>query len=190
MIGRKSVHKEQDVNGQEKTRNSDQCCMKPSSVVKPSLSLSDSVLMMGKSGLPGRILKLILDEKPVVPSSYIRLAASYSIFSCSACAKNGCLSASVMDRHFAAANTLCLVVSVSSPKISATKRGLARIRCRNIKYALRGFFGAFGSFMLLLRDFPALRCAARKKILALDVIGSKSAHVGFVLPLPSLLHGL
>ena len=89
MIGRKSMHKDQDINGQEKKKNSDQCCMKPSSVVKPSLSLSDSVLMMGKSGLPGRILKLILDEKPVVPSSYIRLAASYSIFSCSACAKNG-----------------------------------------------------------------------------------------------------
>ena len=62
---------------------------KPSSVVKPSLSLSDSVLMIGKCGLPGRILKLILDENPVGPSSYIRLAASYSIFSCSACAKNG-----------------------------------------------------------------------------------------------------
>jgi hypothetical protein len=43
---------------------------KPSSVVKPSLSLSDSDLMMGKKcGLPGRMLKLTLDEKPVEPSS-------------------------------------------------------------------------------------------------------------------------
>ena len=90
MKGRKSRHKEQDFNGPRKDKKKkNQCCMKPSSVVKPSLSLSDSILMIGKSGLPGRILKLILDEKPVVPSSYNRLAASYSIFSCSACAKNG-----------------------------------------------------------------------------------------------------
>lgn len=33
--------------------------------------------------------------------------------------------------------------------------------CRNMKYALSGFFGAFGSLMLPLRDFPAFRCAAR-----------------------------
>jgi len=54
-----------------------------------SLSLSDSVLMIGKSGLPGRILKLIFDEKPVVPSSYIRLAAADAVCTCAACAKNG-----------------------------------------------------------------------------------------------------
>ena len=30
-----------------------------------------------------------------------------------------------------------------------------------MKYALRGFFGAFGSLMFPLRDLPALRCAVR-----------------------------
>ena len=67
-----------------------------------------------------------------------------------------------MERHLAAARTLCFVVSVSSPKTSLTKRGSERMRWRNIKYALRGFLGAFGSLMLPLRDFPALRWAVRK----------------------------
>lgn len=40
-------------------------------------------------GLPGKMLKLMLELYPVVPSSYILRAASYSSFSCSACAKNG-----------------------------------------------------------------------------------------------------
>ena len=61
------------------------------SSVKPSLSDSeDSVLTTEKCGLPGRILKLILEPKlGFEPSSYTRRAASYSIFSCSACARNG-----------------------------------------------------------------------------------------------------
>ena len=41
-------------------------------------------------GLPGRMLKLMLDGEPVVPSSYSFRAASYSSFSCSAWARNGC----------------------------------------------------------------------------------------------------
>ena len=63
---------------------------KPSSVLRSSLSLSKSNLMFEKPGLPGRMLKLMLDIGPVVPSSYSLRAASYSIFSCSACARNGC----------------------------------------------------------------------------------------------------
>lgn len=47
--------------------------------------------------------------------------------------KRTCLSASVMDRHFAAAKTLCLVVSVSSPNMSSTNLGFARMRCKNMK---------------------------------------------------------
>jgi hypothetical protein len=66
-----------------------------------------------------------------------------------------------MERHLAAARTLCFVVSDSSPKTSLTKAGSDRMRWRNMKYALSGFFGAFGSFMFPLRDFPALRCAVR-----------------------------
>lgn len=46
--------------------------------------------MMELIGLPGRMLKLMLELYPVVPSSYILRAASYSSFSCSAWAKNGC----------------------------------------------------------------------------------------------------
>lgn len=41
-------------------------------------------------GLPGRMLKFMLELYPTVPSSYILRADSYSSFSCSACAKNGC----------------------------------------------------------------------------------------------------
>lgn len=39
--------------------------------------------------VPDRMLKLMLELYPVVPSSYNLRAASYSSFSCSACAKNG-----------------------------------------------------------------------------------------------------
>lgn len=60
-----------------------------------------------------------------------------------------------------AASTLCFVVSVSSPNTSLTSSGSDRMRCRNIKYALSGFLGAFGSLMFPLRDLPARRCAVR-----------------------------
>ena len=42
-------------------------------------------------GLFGRMLKLMLEGEPVVPSSYSLRAASYSSFSCSAWARNGCV---------------------------------------------------------------------------------------------------
>lgn len=71
-------------------------------------------------------------------------------------------SSSVMERHLLAASTLCFVVSVSSPKTSITSSGSERMRCRNMKYALSGFFGALGSLMLPRRDLPALRWAVRK----------------------------
>jgi hypothetical protein len=41
-----------------------------------------------------------------------------------------------------------------------------------------------------LAGLSSFTLRSAKKILALDVIGSKSAHVSFVLPFPSLLHGL
>jgi hypothetical protein len=70
-------------------------------------------------------------------------------------------SSSLISLHRAAARTLCLVVSLSPPKTLSLHSGLSRTAFRNIKYALSGFFGAFGSFRFDLRERPSLRWAVR-----------------------------
>lgn len=111
MITRKRERKREETligkhiwkpKGSITTRNHERRRSATSSTREPSLSLSElktsvltdrsefSGMVAVWKGLPGKTLKLMLVPYPTVPSSYIFRAASYSNFSCSACARKGC----------------------------------------------------------------------------------------------------
>jgi hypothetical protein len=165
--------------------------------------------MVGNEGLPGRILKLMFEDPyDGEPSSYILLAASYSIFSCSAWARKGYsrrISHTVC--HLDHENTyLTFSIGHGTPfgcGEHALFGGFGLI-AKNLlhqlwvcpdpleehKVSAKRFLWRIWIFDVALPRFPSLSLRSPKGVLAFDVIRCQGSHVSGELPLASFLRGL